>query len=81
MSRLEAGKAEPHREQTDVAEVLDAAREATAHPERVRFAIADDLPTVHADAAQLERAFANLLENAHPPRRRPAGPGPVEAGR
>jgi K+-sensing histidine kinase KdpD len=64
MSRLEAGKAEPHREQTDVGEVLDAAREATAQPERVRFANAEDLPTVHADAAQLERAFANLLENA-----------------
>jgi two-component system sensor histidine kinase KdpD len=64
MSRLEAGKAEPHREQTDVAEVLDAAREATAQPERVRLATAVDLPTVHADAAQLERAFANLLENA-----------------
>jgi len=64
MSRLEAGKAEPHREQTDVGEVLDAAREASTQPERVRFATAEDLPTVHADAAQLERAFANLLENA-----------------
>jgi K+-sensing histidine kinase KdpD len=64
MSRLEAGKAEPHREQTDVAEVLDAAREAMAQPERVRLAIDANLPTVHADAAQLERAFANLLENA-----------------
>ena len=64
MSRLEAGKAEPHREQTDVAEVLDAAREAIAEPARVRLAIDAGLPTVHADAAQLERAFANLLENA-----------------
>jgi K+-sensing histidine kinase KdpD len=64
MSRLEAGKAEPHREQTDVAEVLDAAREGMAQPERVRLAIDANLPTVHADAAQLERAFANLLENA-----------------
>ena len=64
MSRLEAGKAEPHREQTDVAEVLDAAREAIAEPARVRLAIDADLPAVHADAAQLERAFANLLENA-----------------
>ncbi len=64
MSRLEAGKAEPHREQIDMSEVLEAAREATAQPGRVRLAIATDLPTVHADAAQLERAFANLLENA-----------------
>ncbi len=64
MSRLEAGKAEPHREQIDLGEVLDGAREAVARPELVRVAVDRDLPTVDADAAQLERAFANLLENA-----------------
>jgi K+-sensing histidine kinase KdpD len=64
MSRLEAGKAEPHREQTDLAEVLDVARETVVRPEMVRLALDAGLPTVEADAAQLERAFANLLENA-----------------
>lgn len=64
MSRLEAGKAEPHREPTDLGEVLDAAREGLGGPESVRLALDRDLPTVDADAAQLERAFANLLENA-----------------
>ena len=64
MSRLEAGKAEPHREAIDLAEVLDAARDAMARPEVVRLEVARDLPLVEADAAQLERAFANLLENA-----------------
>jgi two-component system sensor histidine kinase KdpD len=64
MSRLEAGKAEPHREPIDLAEVLDAACQATAQPEVVRLAVDRDLPMVAADAAQLERAFANLLENA-----------------
>jgi two-component system sensor histidine kinase KdpD len=64
MSRIEAGKAEPHREAIDLAEVLDAAREATARPEVVRLEVDRDLPLVEADAAQLERAFANLLENA-----------------
>jgi K+-sensing histidine kinase KdpD len=64
MSRLEAGKAEPHREPVDLAEVLDAAREGVAGPESIRLAIDPDLPLVEADAAQLERAFANLLENA-----------------
>jgi two-component system sensor histidine kinase KdpD len=64
MSRLEAGKAESHREQTDLAEVLDAARETVADPDMVRLAVDLELPTVVADAAQLERAFANLLENA-----------------
>jgi two-component system sensor histidine kinase KdpD len=64
MSRIEAGKAEPHREPIDLAEVLEAAREATARPEVVRLEVDRDLPMVEADAAQLERAFANLLENA-----------------
>ena len=30
----------------------------------VRLAVDADVPSVRADAAQLERAFANLLENA-----------------
>lgn len=64
MSRIEAGKAEPHREAIDLAEVLDAAREATLRPEVVRLEVDRELPLVEADAAQLERAFANLLENA-----------------
>jgi K+-sensing histidine kinase KdpD len=64
MSRLEAGKAEPHREPVDLAEVLDAARDGVARSESIRLAIDAELPMVDADAAQLERAFANLLENA-----------------
>jgi two-component system sensor histidine kinase KdpD len=64
MSRIEAGKVEPHLEAIDLAEVLDAAREATVRPEVVRLELDRDLPLVEADAAQLERAFANLLENA-----------------
>jgi two-component system sensor histidine kinase KdpD len=64
MSRLEAGKAEPNREPVDLAEVLDAAREAIAQPRIVRLELDPVLPLVEADAAQLERAFANLLENA-----------------
>src|SRR5262249_9710938 len=39
----------------------------------VRLAIDDDVPPVRADAAQLERAFANLLANA----RRYSGGQPV----
>lgn len=64
MSRLEAGKAEPHREPTDMAEVLEGARQAVAGGDRVQVAVAPGLPAVDADATQLERAFANLLENA-----------------
>jgi two-component system sensor histidine kinase KdpD len=64
MSRLEAGKAEPHREPVDLAEVLDAAREGVGDAGSVRLAVDPGLPMVDADAAQLERAFANLLDNA-----------------
>ena len=64
MSRIEAGKAEPHREPIDLGEVLEAAREAIARSGPVRLELDRDLPLVEADAAQLERAFANLLENA-----------------
>ena len=64
MSRLEAGKAQPHSEPVDLAEVLDAARAAIGQPDVVRLAVERELPLIDADAAQLERAFANLLENA-----------------
>ncbi|HEX7245123.1 MAG TPA: ATP-binding protein [Solirubrobacterales bacterium] len=64
MSRLEAGKAEPHREPVDLAEVVEAARAGLADPAVARVAIDPGLPLVEADPAQLERAFANLLENA-----------------
>lgn len=64
LSRLEARVAEPHREPVDLAEVLEAAREAIADSAAVRLAVDPELPLVSADAAQLERAFSNLLENA-----------------
>ncbi|HWM55570.1 MAG TPA: ATP-binding protein [Solirubrobacterales bacterium] len=65
MSRLEAGKAEPHRERIDLGEVLSSAYGAGGPAAgQIHFDIASNLPLVDADAAQLERAFANLLENA-----------------
>ncbi len=64
MSRLEAGKAEPHRGMVDLAEVLDMARDAAIEPNLIRLAVARDLPLVNADAAQLERVFENLFDNA-----------------
>ena len=64
VSRLETGKAEPHREQVDVAELLEAARDSIgADRELVKISAEPGLPTLSADAAQLERAFANLMEN------------------
>ena len=65
LSRLEAGAAEPRRDWTSVEEVLRAAAETTgAGDERLKLTVDPDLPLIEADPAQLERAFANLLENA-----------------
>jgi two-component system sensor histidine kinase KdpD len=65
LSRLQAGAAEPRRQWCSIEEILrEAARELDPGGSRFAFAIDPDLPLVRADAAQLERAFANLLENA-----------------
>jgi two-component system sensor histidine kinase KdpD len=65
LSRLQAGAAEPHRDWCSVEEVLrEAAESAGLAPDRVRLVVDRDLPLILADAGQLERAFANLLENA-----------------
>jgi two-component system sensor histidine kinase KdpD len=65
MSRLEARTAEPRVEWCSIEEVLLAAVDDVALPSGT-FALALDpeLPLIRADAAQLERAFANLLENS-----------------
>ncbi|MGC1851774.1 MAG: ATP-binding protein [Solirubrobacterales bacterium] len=64
MSRLEAGKAEPHPRPVDLAEVLETARAAVSNPGSIRLAVEADLPMINGDAAQLERAFENLFDNA-----------------
>ena len=65
LARLEAGTADPREDWCSLEEVIRAAVEDTgAANERVRLAIAPDLPLIRADAAQLRRAVANLLENA-----------------
>jgi two-component system sensor histidine kinase KdpD len=65
VSRLESGKAEPHREPVELADVLDAARHSIGpRGEVVKLALDQDLPPLRADPTQLERAFANLLDNA-----------------
>jgi K+-sensing histidine kinase KdpD len=64
VSRLESGNAEPKREPLDLVGLTEAAREAIgADSEQVKVALGPDLPILVADAVQLERAFANLLEN------------------
>jgi two-component system sensor histidine kinase KdpD len=66
LSRLEADAADPRPEWCSVEEVVRAAIEDLQLPAGAfKVAIDADLPPVRADAGQLERAFANLLENAH----------------
>lgn len=65
LSRLEAGQAHPRLDWCSIEEVVAAAIEDLG--ERggsVRTSLASDLPFIRADAAQLERALVNLLENA-----------------
>ncbi|MGN6870246.1 MAG: sensor histidine kinase [Solirubrobacteraceae bacterium] len=65
LSRLQAGHAEPRRDWVSLEDVILAARDGlSGADDRVRIAIDPDVPPVRADAAHLERAFANLLENA-----------------
>ncbi len=74
LSRLQAGRAEPRREWISIEDVLLSARDSVpAGPGAVRLSVDPGLPLLMADAAQLERVFANLLENA----RRYSGELPV----
>jgi two-component system sensor histidine kinase KdpD len=65
LSRLEAGAAEPHMVWSSVDEVLRAAL-AELNPDEHDFSLSidRDLPLVRVDPVQMERAFANVLENA-----------------
>jgi two-component system sensor histidine kinase KdpD len=65
LSRLQAGAAQPRPDWVSVDEILrEAASALDPAGERFSLAIDADLPLIRADGAQLERAFANLLENA-----------------
>ncbi|HTX10943.1 MAG TPA: ATP-binding protein [Solirubrobacteraceae bacterium] len=65
LSRLQAGRAEPREDWVSLEDVVLAARDSLPDSSGdVRLAMDPDVPPVRADAAQLERAFANLLENA-----------------
>jgi K+-sensing histidine kinase KdpD len=64
VSRLESGNAEPRRVPIDLAGVLETARESISDAGRVRLGLDPEIPPLVADPVQLERAFANLFENA-----------------
>jgi K+-sensing histidine kinase KdpD len=65
LSRLQAGAAEPHAMLVAVDDlVIEALDGLGADSARVEVALPDDPPAVYVDAEQVQRALANLLENA-----------------
>jgi len=65
LSRLEAGAARPSPELWSVDELVSRALDTLgADTDRVRVRFVGETPPVRVDAAQLERALANVLENA-----------------
>ena len=68
LSRLQAGAAAPRADWVSVEDLVAAAAEGDGSAQGridVRLTVDPDVPEIRADAAQLERAFANLLQNAH----------------
>jgi two-component system sensor histidine kinase KdpD len=64
LSRLEAGAAEPRWDWCSIEEITMVAAEQIPDRSRFELSFERDLPLLHADAAQLERALVNVLENA-----------------
>jgi two-component system sensor histidine kinase KdpD len=64
-SRLEAGAADPRRDWSSIEEIARAAAVQACGPDGFRLAIDPDTPLIRIDAAQLERALFNVIENAH----------------
>ena len=65
-SRLESDAWQPHFEPYDLRDILGTvlSRLSAAQRDRLRFELAEDLPELSADFAQLARALSNLVENA-----------------
>lgn len=64
LSRLEAQSAAPRLAECSIEEVIDAALSQQPAAARFELRIDPELPLVIADFVQVERALANLLENA-----------------
>ena len=64
LSKIEAHSAAPHLRECSVEEVIDAALAAQPDDAELRLRIDPQLAAVRADFVQVERALANLLENA-----------------
>ncbi len=64
LSRIEAGAVAPQADWCDLHDVVASAAAHAGREHPIEFALPAELPLVRADAAQLERVFSNLIENA-----------------
>jgi two-component system, OmpR family, sensor histidine kinase KdpD len=67
LSRIEAGAVHPRTDWCDLLDVISTAVSHVRQPDatnRIQIELDGELPLVRADASQLERVFANLIENA-----------------
>lgn len=64
LSKIEARAVEPRADWCDLHDVVASAAAQLVGASALEFGLPPDLPLVRADAAQLERVFSNLIENA-----------------
>jgi two-component system sensor histidine kinase KdpD len=64
LSRIEVGAVSPQPDWCDLHDVVASAAADLDGDHPVEFSLPPDLPLIRADAAQLERVFANLIDNA-----------------
>ena len=64
LSRIESGAVAPQADWCDLHDVVASAAAHASGDHPIEFQLPADLPLVRADAAQLERVFSNLVENA-----------------
>jgi two-component system, OmpR family, sensor histidine kinase KdpD len=64
LSRIESGAVAPQADWCDLHDVVASAAAHSGNDHPIELQLPADLPLVRADAAQLERVFSNLIENA-----------------
>ncbi|MBV9603929.1 MAG: DUF4118 domain-containing protein [Solirubrobacterales bacterium] len=64
LSRIESGAVAPQADWCDLHDVVASAAAHASGEHPIEFGLPPELPLVRADAAQLERVFSNLIENA-----------------